>query len=51
MAGARNPEVDAFVAEAYAFLCSPDASDIGKVRRGVLHCDRLWWAALRCVVH
>ena len=31
MLGQRSPVVDAFVAEAYAFLSSPDSADAGKV--------------------
>ncbi|KPF45288.1 hypothetical protein IP76_08605, partial [Rhizobium sp. AAP43] len=31
MLGQRSATVDKFIAEAYAFLCSPDASDVGKV--------------------
>ena len=34
MLGQVSPKVDEFVAEAYAFLCSEDASDIGKARAG-----------------
>lgn len=33
MLGQRSANVDAFIADAYAFLCTPDASDVGKVRR------------------
>ncbi len=36
--GQRNADVDAFVAEAYAFLCSEDAQSVDKVLGMVLKC-------------
>jgi hypothetical protein len=39
--GQRNPEVDRFVAEAYAFLCSEDATSVDKVLGMVLKCGEV----------